>query len=62
MAKAEKSACECTLPIRLAIRQDLLNIGVSDQETIDMILMIPKGTAYQGLSAIDWKEAAAKKE
>ena len=61
-AKAEKSGCECTLPIRLAIRHDLHKIGVSDQETIDMILMIPKGAEYQGLSSIDWKKVAPKKE
>jgi hypothetical protein len=59
VVQSQKDACECNLPIRLAIRHDLLKAGVSDRKTLDMILMIPEDTDYQGVSEIDWKQATS---
>lgn len=58
VVKAEKSACKCTLPIRLAIRHDLQKAGVSDQETLDLILMIPEGAEYKGVAEVVWEKAS----
>lgn len=59
VVKVAKQACECTLPIRLAIRHDLLQAGVSDRKTLDSMLMIPENAEYKGMANVVWTKPRA---